>query len=110
MPSKLKIKKLDKIAALLEGFSDPMKLIKAALPLNGKISVQPYTNFQYDGKTYDLAIISREIEEKETLEPYYTDATLYDLLALIPLGNMEISAAEIEWKGKTCLGIFIKKL
>lgn len=104
------VKDIKKLTALLEGLSDPKKLLFAALPLSGSLFIDVYRNFHHKAKKWDTAIIIKELEEGETMEPSVPGLTFLDVAGLIPIGNIEILAEKIEWREKECIGLFLRTI
>jgi hypothetical protein len=99
-----------KILKVLDGLTDPEKLIKAILPLNGLFMIEAYKNFPYKHEEWTV-IFFRELDidnEPEITEPDKDSLSLLDLLGLIKLGVIQVRVETVQWKRKETIGIFIR--
>ncbi len=105
-------KSLKKIGNLIEGLSDPSKLLKAVLPLKGSFLIDSYKKFPYKGETWDLVIMVKEIDEGEDVSDVSVNdsLTLGQILNMFPIGKIKVLAEEITWQNHQQLALFLKRI
>lgn len=99
---------MPKIIKMLDGLTDPEKLLKAVLPLKGNLLIEAFSKFPYKKEEWNAAIFIRELEPNEETETDPDGLSLLDLLSIIKLGEIKILIEVIQWKHKETIGIFIK--